>query len=65
MSHKLCNFILAENKKAKKDGKGKSKKVSWRIVSVITPPCIIGKRQSTKAQAGETLSLLCFQVKIP
>lgn len=27
MSHKLCNFILAENKKTKKDGKGKSKKV--------------------------------------
>ena len=27
MSHKLCNFILAENKKAKKDGKGKGKKV--------------------------------------
>ena len=26
MSHKLCNFILAENKKAKKDGKGKPKK---------------------------------------
>lgn len=25
MSHKLCNFILAENKKAKKDGKGGKK----------------------------------------
>lgn len=26
MSHKLCNYILAENKKAKKAGKGKDKK---------------------------------------
>ena len=34
MSHKLCNFILAENKKVKKDGKGKSnKKVSSTLRS--------------------------------
>ena len=32
MSHRLCNFILAEEKKAKKD-KGKNKKVSFRAFS--------------------------------
>lgn len=34
MSHRLCNFILAENKKAKKDGKGKNKKVCLRELSL-------------------------------
>lgn len=35
MSHKLCNYILAENKKSKKDGKSSKKDKEKDKVSVI------------------------------